>query len=74
MKIYGHALLFFRGVLVLVGLVGCKPESPAGKAVEQTGQAAVDAMKAPMDKARQVEGKLEKEAERTADAAKEATQ
>ena len=60
----------------MVGLVGCKQENPAeqakvpassGNAVtEAVGQAAVDAVKVPMDKARQTEGVLEKSAEQTA--------
>ncbi|MGH7259484.1 MAG: hypothetical protein ACREI9_02235 [Nitrospiraceae bacterium] len=85
MKTYGYKLSFFLGVLALVGLIGCKQEAPAGKAgapaksavesnVEQAGQAAVDAMKTPMDKARQTEGKLEKSAEQTAEQVKKATQ
>ena len=65
------------GVLVLIavtlaGLVGCNQESPAGKATEAAGQAAVDAIKTPLDKARGVEGTLEKSAEQTADKVKEA--
>ena len=60
--------------VVLVGLIGCKQESPAGKATEAAGQAAVDAMKSPMDKARQTEGTLEKSAEQRADEIKKATQ
>ncbi|MBH0176976.1 MAG: hypothetical protein HP491_03725, partial [Nitrospira sp.] len=50
----------------MVGSVGCKQENPAeqakvpaasGNAVtEAVGQAAVDAVKIPMDKARQTEG------------------
>ena len=69
MKAYGHKLSFFLGVLALVGLFGCKQESPAGKATE----AAVDAMKTPMDKASQAEGKLEKSAEQTAAEIKKST-
>ena len=60
--------------VVLVGLVGCNQESPAGKATEAAGQAAVDAIKMPIDKARGVEGTLEKAAEQTADKVKEAVQ
>ena len=74
MKAYGHKFSFFLGVLALVGFFGCKQESPAGKATEAAGQAAVDAMKTPMDKARQAEGKLEKSAEQTAEQVKKATQ
>ena len=60
--------------VALVGLIGCKQESPAGKATEAAGQAAVDAIKAPIDKARGVEDTLEKSAEQTADEIKKATQ
>ena len=60
--------------VALVGLIGCNQESPAGKATEAAGQAAVDAIKMPIDKARGVEGTLEKAAEQTADKVKEATQ
>ena len=60
--------------VALVGLVGCNQESPAGKATEAAGQAAVDAIKTPIDKARGVEGTLEKAAEQTADKVKEAAQ
>ena len=74
MKTYGHKFSFLLGMLALVWLFGCKQESPAGKATEAAGQAAVDAMKTPMDKARQTEGKLEKSAEQTAEQAKKATQ
>jgi uncharacterized iron-regulated membrane protein len=64
------------GLILMVGPVGCKQENPAeqakvpaalGNAVtEAAGQAAVDAMKIPMDKARQTEGVLQKSAEQTA--------
>ena len=60
--------------VALVGLIGCKQESPAGKATEAAGQAAVDAIKTPIDKARGVEGTLEKAAEQTADRVKEVAQ
>ena len=74
MNTYGHKLSCFLGVLALVGLFGCKQESPAGKATEAAGQAAADAMKKPMDDARQTEGALEKAAQQTAEQAKKATQ
>ena len=74
MKTYGYKLSFLLGVLALVGLFGCKQESPAKKATEAAGQAAVDAIKTPIDKARGVEGTLEKAAEQTADRVKEAAQ
>ena len=57
-----------------VGLIGCNQDSPAGKATEAAGQAAVDAIKMPIDKARGVEGTLEKSAEQTAEKVKEAAQ
>ena len=60
--------------VALVGLIGCNQESPAGKATEAAGQATVDAIKTPIDKARGVEGSLEKAAEQTADKVKEAAQ
>ena len=60
--------------VALVGLIGCKQESPAGKATEAAGQAAVDAIKTPIDKARGVEGTLEKATEQTADRVKEVAQ
>jgi hypothetical protein len=72
------------GVLLMVGLVGCKQETPAERAkvpaasgnavTEAVGQAAVDAIKTPMDKARQVEGVLEKSAEQTATETNKMTQ
>ena len=58
--------------VALVGLIGCNQDSPAGKATEAAGQAAVDAIKMPIDKARGVEGTLEKSAEQTAEKVKEA--
>ena len=69
--------------LALVGLCGCKQETPAEKAkaaaagnavTEAVGQAAVDYVKTPMDKARQTEGKLDKAAEQTAEEINKATQ
>lgn len=60
--------------VVLVGLIGCNQESPAGKATEAAGQASVDAIKTPIDKARGVEGTLEKSAVQAADEIKKVTQ
>ena len=73
MNRYARNVLAIMTVTV-VGLVGCNQESPAGKTTEAAGQAAVDAIKMPMDKARGVEGTLEKSAEQTADKVKEAGQ
>ena len=87
MKMHGYHLSLVLSVLVLGGLVGCGQEAPTGKAgapsapaapskstTDSAGQAIVDSMKTPLDKARQVEGTLEKAADRTADTVKEATQ
>jgi hypothetical protein len=74
MERHGYDLSLIVSVLVLIELVGCNPESPAGKATEAAGQAAVDAIKTPMDEARQAEGKLEKSAEQTATEIKKSTQ
>ena len=56
-------VLFVMGLLALVGLFGCNQETPAEKAkaaaasgnaaTQAAGQAAVDAIKTPMDQARQ---------------------
>jgi hypothetical protein len=68
--------------LVMVGIVGCgqeaskteapKAAAPSKPATESAGQAIVDSIKTPLDKARQVEGTLEKAAEKTADTIKDA--
>lgn len=80
MKRLGYCFLFLCGALALAGLVGCKQETPAEKekasgnaAMEAAGQAAVDYLKTPMDKARQTEDTLEKSAEQTAAGIKKAT-
>jgi hypothetical protein len=81
MKRGGYCPALLLGALVLVGTIGCERDQPAGKAgsssnsaAESTGQAIVDSIKAPLDKSRQVGDKLEKAAERTDDAVKDATQ
>jgi hypothetical protein len=76
--------LFVLGLLAMVGLFGCSQETPEEKtravaasgnaATQAAGQAAVDAIKTPMDKARQTESVLEQSAEQTAAKIKEATQ
>ncbi|MDP1870927.1 MAG: hypothetical protein Q8K61_04790 [Gallionella sp.] len=68
--------LFVVGLLAMVGLLGCNQETPIEKtkaaaasgsaATQAAGQAAVNAIQTPMDKARQAEGILEKSAEDTA--------
>lgn len=78
-----HFLLLVFVVLI-VGIVGCQRETPPEKtgtqnnqptgAVEQAAQQAIDSIKTPMDKARGVEGTLEKAAEQTADKVKETGQ
>ena len=76
--------LFVGGLLAVVGLFGCNQSTPAEKtkvtapsgnaATQAAGQAAVDAIKTPMDKARQTESTLEKSAEQRAAEIKESTQ
>ena len=78
------SVLFGAGLLAVVGLFGCNQETPIEKtkaaaasgnaATQAAGQAAVDAIKTPMDKARQTESVLEQSAEQTAAKIKEATQ
>ena len=83
MREYHLSILLVAGVMVEV--VGCgqeapKTEAPSKPAVtskpaaESTGQAIVDSIKTPLDKTRQVEGTLEKAADKTADTIKDATQ
>ena len=77
-------VLFVMGLLAVMGLFGCNQETPIEKtkaaaasgnaATQAAGQAAVDAIKTPIDKARQVESTLEKSAEDTAAKIKESTQ
>ncbi len=84
MKKSKGGVLFVVGLLAVVGLFGCSQETPAEKAkaaaasgsaaTQAAGQAAVDAIQTPMDKARQVEGVLGQSAEQTAAKIKEATQ
>jgi hypothetical protein len=84
MKKFRCSLLFAFGLLAVVGLFGCSQEPSVEKtkaaaasgsaATQAAGQAAVDAIKTPMDNARQTEGVLEQSAEQTAAKIKEATQ
>ncbi len=84
MKRRGGWLAMMVGVL-MVGVVGCgqeapktstpsAPAAPSKSATDSTGQAVVDSIKAPLDKSRAFEGTLEKAADKTADAVKDATQ
>jgi len=76
--------LFGAGLVVVVGLFGCNQETPMEKtkaaaasgnaATQAAGQAAVDAIKTPMDRARQAESTLEQSAEQRAAQSKESTQ
>jgi hypothetical protein len=69
-------LLFVVGLLAMMGIYGCSQETPAEKAkaaaasgnaaTQAAGQATVDAIKTPMDQARQTESILEKSAEQRA--------
>ncbi len=81
----GRNFLFFVGLLAAAaGLFGCSQETPVEKtkaaaasgnaATQAAGQAAVDAIKTPMDKARQTESILEQSAEQRAAEAKKATE
>ena len=84
MRILKGGVLFIVGLLAMVGLFGCNQETPIEKtkaaaasgnaATQAAGQAAVDAIKTPLDKARQVESTLEKSADQTAAKVKESTQ
>ena len=75
---------FVVGLLVVAGLSGCSQDTPVEKAkaaaasgsaaTQAAGQAAVDAIKTPMDQARQTESTLEQSAEQTAAKIKESTQ
>jgi len=78
MKRRGYWLAMMVGA-VMVGVTGCgqeapKTETPSKPAAESTGQAIVDSIKAPLDKAHQVEGTLEKAAGKTAGTVKDAAQ
>ena len=81
MKTSRRGLLFVVGVLAMVGLFGCSQETPAEKAkaaeasgsaaTQAAGQAAVGAIKTPMDQARQTESVLGQSAEQRAAEVKE---
>ena len=83
MKTSRRGLLFVVGLLAVAGPFGCSQEPSVEKAkaaaasgnaaTQAAGQAAVDAIKTPMDQARQVESTLEKSAEETAAKIKEST-
>jgi len=76
--------LFGAGLVAVVGLFGCNQETPIEKtkaaaasgsaATQAAGQAAVDAIRTPMDKARQAESVLEQSAEQRAAGVKDSTQ
>ena len=84
MKKFRLSFSFGVGLLAVVGLFGCNEETPIEKtkaaaasgnaATQAAGQAAVDAIKTPMDKARQAESILEQSAEQTAAKIKESMQ
>ncbi len=84
MKKSKGGVLFVVGLLAVAGLFGCSQETPVEKAkaaaasgnaaTQAAGQAAVDSIKTPMDKARQTESVLEQSAEQTAAKIKESTQ
>ena len=76
MRKFRCSWLFVAGLLAMVGLFGCNQSTPAEKAkaaaasgsaaTQSAGQAAVDAIQTPMDKARQTEGILEQSAQQRA--------
>ena len=84
MKKSKYRVFFGVGLLAMVGLFGCSQETPAEKAkaaavsgsaaTQAAGQAAVDAIKTPIDKAHQTESTLEQSAEQRAAKIKESTQ
>jgi hypothetical protein len=84
MKKSRRGVLFVVGFLTMVGLSGCSQETPAEKAkaaaasgnaaTQAAGPTAVDAIKTPMDQARQTESALEKSAAQRAAEIKEPTQ
>ena len=84
MKTFSRSFSFVVGLLAMVGLLGCSQETPAEKAkaaaasgsaaTQAAGQAAVDAIKTPMDQARQTESVLEQSAGQRAAQMKEPTQ
>ncbi|MEO6307938.1 MAG: hypothetical protein ABIO96_09580 [Nitrospiraceae bacterium] len=69
------SVLFVVGLLAVMGIFGCSQETPVEKtkaaaasgnaATQAAGQSAVDAIKTPMDKARQTESVLEQSATQT---------
>ena len=79
-----HSFLVVVGLLAVVGLFGCNQEPSVEKtkaaaasgnaATQAAGQAAVDAIKTPMDQARQTESVLGQSAEQRAAQSKEPTQ
>jgi hypothetical protein len=84
MKRRRYWLATMVGAAVLVGVIGCQQEVPkngvpkapsatGNPATDAAGQAIVDSIKTPLDKAYQVEGTLEKAADKTADTVKGAT-
>jgi len=84
MKKSRGGVLFFVGLLVVMGLFGCNQETSIEKtkaaaasgsaATQAAGQAAVDAIQTPMDQARQTEGVLEQSAGQRAAEVNAATQ
>jgi hypothetical protein len=83
MKKFRSSWFFVVGSVAVVGLFGCNQETPIEKtkaaaasgnaATQAAGQAAVDAIQTPLDKARQAEGLLENSAEQTAAKIKQMT-
>ena len=84
MKKSTSSFSFVFGLLAMVGLIGWNQETPAEKAkaaaasgsaaTQAAGQAAMDAIKTPMDQARQTESVLGQSAEQRAAQSNEPTQ
>jgi hypothetical protein len=84
MKKSRGSVLFVVGLLAVMGLFGCNQETPIEKtkaaaasgnaATQAAGQAAVDAIQTPMDKARQTESVLEQSAAQRAAEAKKSSE
>lgn len=82
MQLFGRHSSFPLILIMALFIFGCEREKPATQsqasqppsAVDQAAQQAVDAIQAPMDKARGVEGMLEQAGDRTAETVNNAGQ
>ena len=84
MRKFKCSWLFVLGSLAVVGLFGCNQETPiektkaaaasANAATQAAGQAAVDAIQTPLDKAHQAGNTIERSADQAAEKIKKMTQ